>query len=69
MTPLNMVCNRRNSAIAKIFITANALVNLADATGSLPLHYIARSGDVHIAQMLLDAGMYSHSAAIIGIGF
>ena len=56
MTPLNMACNRRNSAIAKMFIAANAIVNLADATGSLPLHYIARCGDVHVAQLLLYAG-------------
>ena len=51
-----MACNRRNSAIAKMFIAANAIVNLADATGSLPLHYIARCGDVHVAQLLLYAG-------------
>ena len=59
MTPLNMACNRRNSAIAKMFIAANAIVNLADATGSLPLHYIARCGDVNVARQLLEAGMYT----------
>ena len=57
MTPLNMACNRRNSAIAKMFIAANAIVNLADAKGSMPLHYIARCGDVHVARLLLNAGM------------
>jgi len=51
-----MACNRRNSAIAKMFIAANAIVNLADATGSLPLHYIARCGDVHVARLLLNEG-------------
>jgi len=56
MTPLNMACNRRKSAIAKMFIAANAIVNLADAKGSLPLHYIARCGDLHVARLLLSAG-------------
>jgi len=59
MTPLNMACNRRNSAIARMFIAANAIVNLADANRNLPLHYIARCGDVHVAQLLLNAGTYS----------
>ena len=58
MTPLIMACNRRNSAIAKMFISANAIVNLADAKGNLPLHYIARCGDVDVARLLLDAGTY-----------
>jgi len=58
MTPLNMACIRRNSAIAKMFILANAIVNLADAKGNLPLHYIARCGDVDVARLLLDSGMY-----------
>ena len=62
MTPLNMACNRRNSAIAKIFIAANAIVNLADATGNLPLHYIARCGDVNVARLLLDGGMYTQQS-------
>jgi len=57
MTPLNMACNRRNSAIAKMLISANAIVNLADATGNLPLHYIARSGDLRVATLLLNAGI------------
>ena len=58
MTPLNMACNRRNSTIAKMFIAANAIVNLPDATGSLPLHYIARCGDVDVVRLLLYAGLY-----------
>ena len=62
MTPLNMACNRRNTAIARIFITANAFVNLADATGNLPLHYIARCGDVDVARLLLENGTYTYSA-------
>jgi len=41
-----------------MFISANAIVNLADAKGNLPLHYIARCGDVDVARLLLDAGMY-----------
>ena len=63
MTPLNMACNRRNSTIAKMFIAANAIVNLPDATGSLPLHYIARCGDLKVARLLLDAGKYIHDHA------
>jgi len=47
-----------------MFISANAIVNLADATGSLPLHYIARCGDVNVARLLLDAGNKQESPAI-----
>lgn len=53
---MNVVCNRNNSEIARLFIEAGAGVNMADKNGNLPLHYASRSGDATVVRLLLANG-------------
>jgi len=57
MTPLNVVCNRNNPAVARLFIHAGAKVNVADRSNSCPLHYATRNGASKIVKLLLDNGI------------
>ena len=56
MTPLNVVCNRNNPAVAHLFIEAGSKVNVADRSNSFPLHYATRNGASEIVQLLLNNG-------------
>ena len=58
MTPLNAVCNRNHSAVARLFIEAGSKVNMADRSDCYPLHYAARNGDNDIVKLLLDNGCF-----------
>lgn len=58
MTALNVSCNRRLNKIAKILLRHGSDVNLPDRTGSIPLHYAARHGDVELVEMILKVCVF-----------